>query len=73
MEECNKRGLVYKPAPVAFLLRKEFSSFFIGFHPFACIDKCLYPRSDLVAVCTVCGVTAILPGEDGTFQVGHHG
>lgn len=44
-------------------IKRKFSSFFIGFHPLACIDKCFYPRSDLVAVYAVCGVATVLPGK----------
>ena len=73
MEKMNKRGFICQPALVTFLLRRKFCLFFIGFHPLACIDKRFYPRSDLVAVYAVCGVATILPGEDSTFQVGHHG
>lgn len=71
--KMNKRGFICQSALATFLQRRKFSSFLIGFHPLACIDKCFYPRSDLVAVHAVGGVATVLPGEDGTFQVGHHG
>ena len=46
-----------------------FSSLF--FHPLACVDECFYPWSNLVAVYTVLGIVAVLPREDGAFQVRH--
>ena len=67
--KCNKREIIHNPRLLHFY-KKEVQLIFIGFHPLACIDKCFYPRSDLVAVYAVCGVATVLPGEDGTFQVG---
>ena len=48
-----------------------FSSLF--FHPLACVDKCLYPWGNLVAVNAVLRIVAVLPREDGAFQVRHDG
>ena len=43
-----------------------------SFNPFTCIDKSFYPGGDLV-VTAVGGIVGLLPGEDGTLKVGHHG
>ena len=40
-------------------------------YPFTCINECIDPWSDVV-VKTACGVIGTLPGEDGSFKVGHH-
>ncbi len=47
--------------------------FFVHLNPFSSIDKCFHPWSNLVAVYSICRIVSILPWEDGTFQVRHHG
>ena len=42
------------------------------FHPLPCIHEGFYPRSDLVGL-AVGRIVGLLPREDGTFQVWHHG
>ena len=47
--------------------------FFLFFYPLTCINEGFDPRSYLVVVYTVGRITGILPREDSTFQVRHHG
>ena len=45
----------------------------VCFHPLACVDEGFNPRSYIVGAYAVGGVVAALPGEDGTFGMGHDG
>ena len=44
----------------------------LALHPFAGIDKRLDPWSNLL-LAAFTWIPCLLPGEDGTLQVGHHG
>ena len=44
----------------------------MSLYPFTCIDESLYPWCDIV-VFPLGGLPCVLPREDGSFQVGHHG
>lgn len=41
-------------------------------YPFPRVDEGLYPWSDIIAA-TVCRIIGVLPREDGTLWVWHHG
>jgi len=51
----------------------NYNSLFYSFlNPLTCIDKCLNPRCNLV-ILAVGWIPSVLPWEDGTLQVWHHG